>query len=292
VTLFDAYVVADWSANSTPKTGKDSIWVADAWLDPSGRLRESPPRNHATRAQAEQALTHHLLEHGARGRRVFLGVDFALGYPADSLSRLTPGTEAPWRTAWRLLASRITDDERNRNNRWQVAAELNQRLGALHFWGTPPSAATPTLTSKKPKPHLAPNFRLTEESLRQGGLRPFSVWQLLGNGSVGSQALLGIPVCERLRAMDALGLRVWPFETRTPDAPNLIAEIWPGTIKTDVAAHAVRDAAQVLSLVRWLAAQDAAGTLAPFLELRGLSAAHRRRVVETEGWVLGHLPPG
>ncbi|MCE3289702.1 MAG: cobalamin biosynthesis protein CbiG, partial [Caulobacter sp.] len=25
--LFDAFVMVDWSASSTPKTGRDSIWI-------------------------------------------------------------------------------------------------------------------------------------------------------------------------------------------------------------------------------------------------------------------------
>jgi len=39
-----------------------------------------------------------------------------------------------------------------------------------------------------------------ERKLLASGRRPFSVWQLLGCGAAGSQTLLGLPVCERLRA--------------------------------------------------------------------------------------------
>ncbi len=30
-TLFDAYIFVDWSANNSPKRGKDSIWIGEAW---------------------------------------------------------------------------------------------------------------------------------------------------------------------------------------------------------------------------------------------------------------------
>ncbi|MFL5364652.1 MAG: hypothetical protein ACJ781_04180, partial [Myxococcales bacterium] len=62
------------------------------------------------------------------------------------------------------------------------------------------------------------------------------------------------------------------------------AEIWPTAIGFDPGLHPVRDAAQVLSAVRWMKAEDAAG------RLRGRFGAPVRgdsRVARREGWVLG-----
>ena len=28
--IFDRYIAVDWSANNGPKTGRDSIWIAEA----------------------------------------------------------------------------------------------------------------------------------------------------------------------------------------------------------------------------------------------------------------------
>lgn len=65
------------------------------------------------------------------------------------------------------------------------------------------------------------------------------VWKLYGAGSVGSQALVGIPVVRRLRYDPRFHAfsRVWPFETGftrqpTPDGgPSIVhAENFPGNV--------------------------------------------------------------
>ena len=48
--MFDRFVVVDWSANSTPKRGRDSIWIAV--LDGHGVSVSNP----STRAAAEESL--------------------------------------------------------------------------------------------------------------------------------------------------------------------------------------------------------------------------------------------
>ena len=52
---FDAYVMVDWSANSGPKRGKDSIWWCMAGWQ-GARLRVGPPVNAATRPGAMAAI--------------------------------------------------------------------------------------------------------------------------------------------------------------------------------------------------------------------------------------------
>ena len=89
-------------------------------------------------------------------------------------------------------SSRITDGPKNENNRFDVADAFNRACALREgpFWGKPPRAATAALKTTKPRAAGGPSeFRSVEETLRAAGRRPFSVWQLLGNGSVGSQAL-------------------------------------------------------------------------------------------------------
>ncbi len=112
------------------------------------------------------------------------------------------------------LGRLVDDDARNRNNRFGVASELNARMGAAPgpFWGCPPRAASASLTTTKPPPGPLAEWRTVESVLRERGHRPFSSWQLLGAGAVGSQSLLGIPMVMRLRERFGGRLAVWPFE--------------------------------------------------------------------------------
>ena len=152
------------------------------------------------------------------------------------------------------------------------------------------------MTTKVDRGHVA-ELRVVEESLRRTGLRPFSVWQLYGKGAVGSQSIVGLPCCERLRADETLNLRVWPFETgftaptRTATTANILVEVWPGAIAVDDSLHPIKDAAQVLSLVMWAAEHVMAGTLAKHFEVATLCGENRRVAATVEGWILGWVGP-
>ena len=83
-----------------------------------------------------------------------------------------------------------------------------------------------------------------------------STWKLFTAGSVGSQALLGIPHLARLVNDPSLRDKtsVWPFETgfklpHRSQAMIVHAEIWPGMFDVDLTRHETKDAAQVLSVV-------------------------------------------
>ncbi len=287
--MFDRFVVVDWSANSTPKLGRDSIWIGQ--LDSSG---VESVTNLPTRRSAELLLIE-LLD-GEQDTTTLVGVDVSLGYPAGTAAALgAVGT--PWSAMWALLTRCIVDDDRNANNRFAVAAELNRQLTgtASPFWGCPPSRAGEHLTSTKPPdwPALGA-FRGTEEVLRAQGRRPFSSWQLLGAGAVGSQSLLGIPMLERFRRRFGERLHVWPFTTgfRPPVLDRgaiVVAEVWPSM--HDLGDHdgSVRDAAQVSATARWLADGDASGGLDDLFSPQLAPAVEADAVVE-EGWVLGVVP--
>jgi precorrin-8X/cobalt-precorrin-8 methylmutase len=227
-------VIVDWSAQATPKRGPDSIW--------SYTLGDGDAVNHRTRSDTSSALVELLRLPG----RTLVGFDFPLGYPAGLAARAQFESVGgvPWSATWEHLAANITDDDRNRNNRWAVAADLNRRLGELRFWGVPSPRASPHLTVRKPSG--LSEFRIVERRLKQQGRHPFSVWQLLGAGSVGSQALTGIPVVHRLRHHPDLRMRarVWPFETGFTTDPTahhadaiVIAEVWPSAISFDHIDH-------------------------------------------------------
>ncbi len=278
--MFDRVVVVDWSASARPRTGRDSIWIAAVELA-SG---ESATSNPATRAIACAELDELCRGPGA----TLLGVDFSLGYPAGTAEALgLSGT--PWRAMWDLLSDMVVDADDNANNRFEVAAELNARIGPGPgpFWGCPPRRRSATLTSRKVDSGPLAEWRTVEHALRDDGHRPFSAWQLLGAGSVGSQSLVGIPRLARLeRAWRAVGrhVEVWPFGgwdggTATPDV--VIAEVWPSLHSLPALGDRVRDQVQVVETARHLArgVDFAIGTQQTGDALRN--------VRDEEGWVLG-----
>jgi precorrin-8X/cobalt-precorrin-8 methylmutase len=246
--LFDAYLAVDWSASSKPKLGRDSVWLCL-----HGREPENPP----TRAAATARIRELLAGLVGEGKRVLVGFDFPFGYPRGF---------GGWRDTWNLLRAEIRDEDDNRNNRFEVAARINERFGGHGpFWGGAVSRGRGSLAG------------LAELRATEGALRVQSPWKLAGAGSVGSQALVGIPRVASLREDPELAevSRVWPFEPI--DGARIVhAEIWPGVVPLEP-LHPVRDAAQVATLVAHWAALDAADALAPLFDRDG----------GDEGWILG-----
>jgi hypothetical protein len=291
VPRFGRYVAVDWSARSVPASGADSIWIAvvDAGVDGTPELH-----NPRTRCEAAAILAASVLDHAP----TLVGVDVGLGYPAGTVRRFgleRPG-EPAWRSMWRWLAAAVSDDARNANNRFEVAAELNRRGGeaAGPFWGCPATRTIDSLGPRKPAPGELPAFRATELALRAAGRSPMSMWQLAGAGSVGGQSFTAIPVLQRW--CDALGRRalVWPFDSGVVEpavGPGavVIAEVWPTQFDPTYPAGTVRDAAQVAHVATRLRAADRTGELARWFEpaVAGPAADAADAVVREEGWVLG-----
>lgn len=286
MTLFDRYVVVDWSAAASPRTGVDSIWIAV--LGPDGEAVLSNP---STRAAAEASLRQ--LVDDAGGARTLLAVDASLGYPSGSAAWFGLAGEPAWRAWWDELAAAIVDDGANRNNRFEIAAELNRRGGGSGpFWGRPRTRELPHLAATKPAAFPVPEYRLAEVWLRRDGRRPASCWQLLGVGSVGSQTLTILPILRRL--IERAGVEVWPFTTGldVPEAAagvTVVTETWPTAFDIDPSAHPVRDAAQVDGVARRIRAADRCGTL-PSWFAPSLADDQRLQVEQEEGWVLAPLP--
>jgi hypothetical protein len=295
--LFDRYLMVDWSARSKRATGPDSVWVADGSMASGDRALSVSTSKPATRTEAVHDIRSRLLDAVDARQRVLVGFDFAFGYPAGFAKRLALGSPS-WRGIWGLLASEIQDDASNLNNRFCVAADLNRRCG-LHagpFWGHDGKDYGPLLNRLSPQPWTSELGRLrqTEAALGAGVQE---VWKLWGNGSVGSQALLGVPQVARLRWDDDLKAygHVWPFETgfssrQVEEAgPHILyVEIWPGILGGVDAAACCKDEAQVTAMVRWAAELDGGGRLAYFLQGPDqMSPAVQRTCVEEEGWILG-----
>lgn len=130
-----------------------------------------------------------------------------------------------------------------------------------------------------------------ETEKRASGTQP--AWKLSGNGSVGSQALVGIPRLHELRFDPELCAvsKIWPFETgfKLPSRGEVAivhAEIWPSLVDFDHEPHPIKDARQVMALAKHLAKLDAEGELAALFEMPdGLTDTES--VLREEGWILG-----
>ncbi len=292
MAIFEAYVMVDWSAANRPRQGADSIWICVLAGDAPLR-RVNPPTRHAAVLWLERVLGDRLRRPG----RILVGFDFPLGYPSGFAERLGL-SEPPWRALWDEIADRIEDHADNRNNRFEVAAALNRRLSgdAFPFWGHHPAHGFAGLGRFRPGGYgdggLA-EMRLTDSWITG----PQPVWKLFGAGSVGGQALTGIPCVRRLRAAQRLApvTRVWPFETGLKGLDEvadgwriLVAEVYPSIIAAKPEPGQVKDARQVRSVAEHFAGLDRRHALAPlFAGAPGLNAAERRRVTREEAWILG-----
>ena len=277
---FDRVAILDWSAASTPGKGPNSIWLGKAGAE--GTTAE----NIATRKEAEATLTGVVAGCLASGERLLLGVDASLGCPRGFARGLTGDDTAL--AVWGWLAARITDDPKNRHNLRTVAAEANARFGGDGpYWGNGAREDVQGLPRKKPAlPGGLGEFRETELVARSDGARPKSCWQLAGAGAVGAQSLTVLPVLHRLRQRFSDALAIWPFEP--PDAPVVVAEVYPSMLKAEVDAmlattpEMVPDEAQVRLLAQALLRLSDRDGLAPLF-----APDVADTILQEEGWILG-----
>ncbi len=296
--LFDAYLIIDWSAAAKPVSGANSIWIG-LRQRATGTFESFNPK---TRLQARRLIDTLARDLIQRGRRLLIGFDFALGYPAGTAGALGLDTDSapPWRAMHAYLAARVIEHEDNRNNRFTLAAEMNAAMtGCAHpFWGAPPARTGTMLAARKgdfSQPGTVPEHRLAEAWVRSTfKARPKSVWQLLGAGAVGSQSLLGIAAVADLRA-SLPGARLWPFETgpgeltarRLDHTSCLLAEIYPSTISVAPAAGEILDQAQVRLLSKHLESLDSAGILGGAFDFPDSTSDREiHRIIAEEGWIL------
>jgi precorrin-8X/cobalt-precorrin-8 methylmutase len=287
--MFDTYAIVDWSAAKVPRQRKDSIWIC--WRGPDGESFANPSTRHAAKALVGEGIA----AARANGERVLLGFDFPFGYPAGFAARLGL-SGPPWRAVWDEIARLIEDDERNRNNRFDVAAKLNKRVSGREFpfWGRPGRFQSPFLGAKHHRRHDSDGLR-EKRLVDRWMLGAQPCWKLLGIGAVGGQVLTGIPVVRALRDDPrwAAHARIWPFETglRPPDdAAIVFAEVWPSwwQIVCWDESKEPKDKAQVRTVARLFSESDRKGELAGlFAGDPSLSPEQRRLVESEEAWTLG-----
>ncbi|WP_259781329.1 hypothetical protein [Aestuariispira ectoiniformans] len=291
--LFDSYITVDWSVANTPNTGRDSIWFTELSWDKRGRLARRCLNNPATRAEATQLLGDRLAKRVDEGKRVLVGFDFPFGYPRGTAGRL--GHDGlQWQQMWSEISDLIDDRPDNRNNRFNVAEGLNDRLygEAFPFWGHTGQDERAGLKKRGRRPHGPDDLserRLVEIRIRK--TQP--VWKLAYTGSVGSQALTGIPRVRALRHDPRLAssTRIWPFETglrHDPKAQVILAEAYPSLVEPDILDGKPKDAGQVTALARHYARLDEGDALEPlFAADPDLNESEMTMVTMEEAWILG-----
>jgi len=264
----DRLAILDWSAANRPRQGKDSIWLG---------LSDGTASNPRTRTLAFEALSALIEDSLTRGETLLIGADFPFGYPAGFARALTGQDGAL--AVWGWLARHLSDGPDNASNRIELAARINARLPGLGpFWFNPTRQAIAALPHKG---SLRADHGFAEHRRADGSAKGAqSPWKLGGAGAVGSQALTGIAVLERLRRAFPGRIAVWPFEALT--APVILAEVFPSLLAAEVNARlkpgVVKDQVQVTLLARAL---HALPSLAPLLE-----TPDDPRIAD-EGWILG-----
>ncbi len=294
--LFSAYVIVDWSAAAKPSMGADSVWIGVAKRDVRFRLTFES-HNPATRAEAEKLLASILDDFKKRSERALVGFDFPLGFPRGFAKALNLAGEQPWRAVWDQLDKMVKDKVDNTNNRFGVGSEINRRMtgGPFPFWGCPPKDALTTLQPKRTRAHGPddlPEFRHADLAAKGAA----SIWKLYYNGSVGGQAILGIPAVRRLKLARGEAVKAYPFETGFKALTEadldgvevVVTEVYPSLYKAQALPGEVKDQAQVRVTAEQFAKLDEAGKLGA---LFGPSKTADPAVVvdaETEeGWILG-----
>ena len=189
--------MVDWSGSARPRLGRDSIWSCVLDAD-TGSVELA---NHPTRAAARFAVREVLV--AAVDRRVLVGFDFPLGYPAGTAAAAGLEGAAPWRAMWDHLADAVVDDDRNRNNRFEVAAALNARISpsAGPFWGCPPRLAVADAVDAQGARVPAPHARGTATGVSlDGAAAPIArVVCVLGRGSCSAPAAWAARRCSASR---------------------------------------------------------------------------------------------
>lgn len=283
--------MVDWSASAKPTTGPDSIWVGV--LKRNVRFQMAfEAHNPSTRAEAEKLLNTVLDDLQRKRERTLVGFDFPLSFPRGTAAALKL-QGAPWRAMLDFVSKEVKDLPTNVNNRFQVGAKMNRLMTgeAFPFWGAPARDEQTMLSAKRVREHGPddlPEFRLAEAAIKG----PSSIWKLYYQGSVGGQALTGLPVIKRLR--EARKVKLWPFETGwqklapadLADTDAVFAEIYPSMFATKPNAGEVKDEAQVRGACERFNALDEKGQLAALFG-PAKDDARRETVEHEEGWILG-----
>ncbi len=287
--MFDAGLVIDWSARSTasPKTPvADAIYACG--FSQSGIKH---PQYFRTRHACFAALITAIDAALSRGELFFLGFDFSFGYPMGFVPAVTGQADA--KSIWHYFNQHVRDDADNRNNRFDVANQINARLsGVGPFWGCPAQMQFDHLPHKGSarRDHGFAEFRATEIASKTAQ----SSWKLFTTGSVGSQAILGMSYLAQLIDRYGAALHFWPFDGDIPSRGPavVIAEIYPSlfTQPSDAqlqhrngdAIFQIKDACQVWRTANYV--QHI--TRDQWQGLHGADHISDPRI-QAEGWIVG-----
>ncbi len=271
---FDTIIIVDWSAGNQKSIAPcaDAIWAC-VWRN----RRTETPLYFRNRQLFEVWLTATLKDETRYSRRVFVGFDFAFGFP-DGFAKAVTGSDDPF-DMWEWLDDRIIDSP-TANNRFEVAGLLNSRFDGIGpFWG---NASKEDVEHLPRKGNDRTNRDFAEKRVVETKAKgAFPVWQLAGAGAVGSQTLMGLPMLHRLRKKFAAHVAVWPFEPM--GLPVTFVEIWPSLYAKNVsdqrASHPIKDAVQVKTMAQLIGEMT--------LEERAQSLA---APPSSEGWIFGVAP--
>jgi hypothetical protein len=187
--MSDTRVVAvDWSGSKAPASRK--IWLAE--VDPASMsvVRLEP-------VASREGVTRDLIAIASRVERLVVGLDFAFSMPA-----------------WFLDEHGLADAPAL----WEMAAREGEHWladCAAPFWGRVGKRRAEADPAK-------PALRRTEQTfVPVAGIRPKSVFQVGGAGSVGTGSIRGMPHLATLRRA---GFAIWPFDD--PGA-KVVVEIYP-----------------------------------------------------------------
>ncbi len=284
MTMFNGYIMVDWSAANRPTTGANSIWVAELI---GGKKNIE---NFSTREETYDYLID-IISKTKEKQRLLIGLDFAFGYPADAYDKFNCENKnvknKNWKYLWTLISAQITDNHRNKNNRFEVAGKLNTHFkGGNPFWGHNVAHNFNNLVNNPPPENygiVLPREKRCIDTLTNGK----SVWNIYNPGSVGSQTLMGIPTLQKLKERG--DCCVWPFQD-LDETKHVIAEIYPSIwdIQGD---HDINDANQAYTVAKNIAYLDKNELLQNFLnapfDYERDNKINEGDITKKEGWMLG-----
>jgi hypothetical protein len=195
-------IAVDWSG--AVHGVRQKLWLAEVKGTALTRLECGRDRDE---------LTSHLIELKGANPHFVVGLDFAFSFPQWFLeiNGLTSASQL-----WSLARSKVED--------WL-------RECPPPFWGR----------NHAKKPPDDKHFRWTENTVNAvGGIRPKSVFQVMGAGAVGTGSLRGLP---HLKQLQDEGFSIWPFDE--PGWP-MVMEIYPRLLTGPVNKSDARDREQYL----------------------------------------------
>ena len=287
--MFDAGLVIDWSARSTPSPKTP---VADAiYACGFTQAEVDHPQYFRTRHACFAACITAIDAALARGEVFFLGFDFSFGYPMGFVPAVTGQADA--KSIWHYFKRHVQDGQDNSNNRFAVADQINARLsGVGPFWGCPANQQFDHLPHKGSarRDHGFGEYRATEIASKTAQ----SSWKLFTTGSVGSQAVLGMTYLAKLMDRYGAAAHFWPFDGGIPSrGPTLVvAEIYPSLFSHpsdadlrclyDTEIFQIKDACQV-----WRTADHLRQMTSD--EWQGLHSGYNitNPQIQAEGWIVG-----